>query len=205
MNKSLKIIKLGKELPYGAKKVIAEITGMSETYVLKFFTYGIASNKTTAKILEVSKQILEEEKQLKKVQTNNINLGNKLPYGAKKDITEITGISEQTISQFFKNGLASADTTTKILEASKPFLIIAENLKKAQKSNIKLGNELPHGAKKKISKITGISEQTINKFFKTGVAGVEVTAKILEASKPFAEKYKEVLKAQNEFVNLFIK
>lgn len=197
--------KIGKELPYGAKTEIAKITGLSESKVFCFFTYGLASAKTTSKIIEASKPFLEKTKQLKEIQNSNIKIGENLPYGAKKEIAEITGISEQTISLFFKNGLASTETTAKILEASKPFLIISESLKGTQKSNIKLGKELPHGAKKKIAERTGISQQTINKFFKTGVAGVEVTAKILEASKPFAEKYKEVLKAQNEFVNLFIK
>lgn len=140
------------------------------------------------------------------IRTKIKKAGKILPYGAKKEIAKITGISQQTVVTAFKHACGHSDQLLEnILEASQPFLIIAENLKKAQKSNIKLGNELPHGAKKKISKITGISEQTICKFFKTGVAGVEITAKILEASKPFAEKHKEVLKAQNEFVNLFIK
>jgi hypothetical protein len=202
---SKQIINLGKELPYGAKKLIAESTGINYTSIINFFTYGLPINKNTPKVLEVSKLFLEKGKELKKEQADNVKIGNELPYGAKKEIAEITGKTEQTINQFFKTGLASSETTAKILEASKPFLAIAENLKTAQKSNIKLGKELPHGAKKKIAEITGISQQTINKFFKTGVAGVEVTAKILEASKPFAEKYKEVLKAKNEFVNLFIK
>lgn len=132
--------------------------------------------------------------------------GKILPYGAKKEISKITGISQQTVVTAFKHACGHSDQLLEnILEASKPFLKVAENLKKAQKSNIKLGNELPHGAKKKISKITGISQQTLNKFFKTGVAGVEVTAKILEASKPFAGSYQRLRKEELELHNLFMK
>ena len=205
MNLANKHISIGKKLPHGAKKQIAISTGLCYKTVKDFFKNGIASKETTSKILEASKPFVEIVQQNNEAQESIIKMGTFLPYGAKIEIAKSTGISQQTINSFFKTGIAGAEVTAKIKEASKPFLELQKELLAKQLDNIALGASLPHGAKKKVSEITGISQQTINSFFRTGKAGADVTAKIIEASKPFAEQFERVRKEMIELTNLFTK
>ena len=199
------IINIGNNLPYGAKKEITKVTGLSDSTVIDFFKYGTSTNETKALILEASKPFLEASKETIEAQENIINIGNNLPYGAKKEIAKVTGLTQQTINNFFKVGKASPENTQKILEASNPYFEQNKDLQKKYQDNVFIGQILPHGAKEKIAEITGISKQTISKFFKTGKATAEITAKILEASKPFAECSKNILREEMKLIELLKK
>lgn len=61
---------------------------------------------------------------------------------------------------------------------------------------------LPHGAKKRISELTGITQQTIVKFFKTGSATPKNALKIIETAMPFYEKQQAIIEAKNKLLNL---
>jgi hypothetical protein len=70
---------------------------------------------------------------------------------------------------------------------------------------IEMGTNLPHGSKKRIAKLSGISVQTVVNFFKTGTAKPETALKLLETARPFYESYKKFREAQTELLNLFYK
>ena len=205
MNRLSKQEMIGLELPYGVKKEIANITGLSTTTVNEFFKGYPKSAENSSKILDASKPFLEVSKQKEQELKINILIGKELPYGAKKKIAKITGITEQTVVNFYNGLWVRKDNAIKIAEASKPFLEENRALLKAKYKIIGIGQELPQGAKKNIAKTTGISEQTICKFFKTGTAKPETASKILEASKPFLEHTKELKKLEVKRTNLFKK
>lgn len=73
------------------------------------------------------------------------------------------------------------------------------------KKIIELGTKLPYGSKNKIAQLSGISIQTVVKFFKTGNAKPETSLKLLETAKPFVETYKKLREAKLELLNLFLK
>ena len=63
-----------------------------------------------------------------------------------------------------------------------------------------MGRNLPRGAKKEVAKLTGLTEQTIVKFFKTGTASPENALKIIEHAKPYYEQRQEVIKKKNQLL-----
>lgn len=69
-----------------------------------------------------------------------------------------------------------------------------------QEQIIAMGKNLPRGAKKEVAKLTGLTEQTIIRFFKTGKATPENTLKIIEHAKPFYDQRKEVIRKRNEIL-----
>jgi len=63
MNKIEKIKELGKKLPRGARKRIAEKTGFSDSLVIRFFLgHCKLSNDSTKKILKATNEVLAEYK-----------------------------------------------------------------------------------------------------------------------------------------------
>jgi len=59
------------------------------------------------------------------IRTKIKKAGKILPYGAKKEIAKITGISNQTVVTAFKHACGHSDQLLKdILEASQPFLLV---------------------------------------------------------------------------------
>ena len=56
-----KVNELRNKLPWGAQKVISERTGLHEKTVSAFFKNGKASFHTTRKIIEVAKEIIDEQ------------------------------------------------------------------------------------------------------------------------------------------------
>lgn len=65
-----------------------------------------------------------------------------------------------------------------------------------------LGKKLPRGAKKKIAELSGFSQQTVVKFFKTGKASTENSLKLLAATQPFIELITQMEKAKKELLKL---
>lgn len=61
-----------------------------------------------------------------------IEIGKFLPYGSKKTISEISGISVQTVVGFFRTGKAKEETAIKILKVAQPFFVEAQRIKKAK-------------------------------------------------------------------------
>jgi DNA invertase Pin-like site-specific DNA recombinase len=68
---------------------------------------------------------------------------------------------------------------------------------------IDMGTKLPHGSKKRIAKLSGISVQTVVNFFKTGTAKPETSLKIIETARPFYVSYQKLREAQMELLDLF--
>lgn len=69
-----------------------------------------------------------------------------------------------------------------------------------QEQIITMGKNLPRGAKKEVAKLTGLTEQTIVRFFKTGKATPENALKIIEYAKPFYDQRREVVRKRNEIL-----
>lgn len=67
---------------------------------------------------------------------------------------------------------------------------------------IRLGKTLPKGAKKKIAERTGLTHQTVVKFFKTGKAYPENALKMIEEAMVFYNQQQEVIEAQNKLLKL---
>ncbi len=65
-----------------------------------------------------------------------------------------------------------------------------------------LGKKLPRGAKKKIAELSGFSQQTVVKFFKTGKASSENSLKLLAIAQPFIEQITQIEKAKTELLKL---
>lgn len=65
---------------------------------------------------------------------------------------------------------------------------------------IAMGKNLPRGAKKEVAKLTGLAEQTIIRFFKTGKASPENALKIIEHAQPFYKQRQEVIRKQQELL-----
>jgi hypothetical protein len=68
MQSNEKIIEIGKFLPWGSQKRIAEKTALTTVTINHFFKTGKASPETMVKILEASKPYFEAAKKLKKAQ-----------------------------------------------------------------------------------------------------------------------------------------
>ena len=66
-----------------------------------------------------------------------------------------------------------------------------------------LGKKLPRGAKKKIAELSGFSQQTVVKFFKTGKASSENSLKLLAIAQPFIEQIDESNLNQNKAVSFY--
>ena len=67
MQRTEKINEINKRLPYGAKKHIAEKTGLSQKTIINFFKARSVSVKTSQKIIKEVKIIVNIDKSLKDV------------------------------------------------------------------------------------------------------------------------------------------
>ena len=75
-----------------------------------------------------------------------------------------------------------------------------QNNEKINQKVIEIGKYLPHGSKKKIAEISGLTQQTVVSFFKTGKGHQATAVKILTASQPYFEAANKIKKAKEDLL-----